>query len=109
MNVLLRKILINLSIIVFIAAFAISYLSGVPVLACFLRASISVLIVGFLGRFVLTNFLKDIAFALTEYEKNKKEEMKRQKEAEQEKNDSDETLYNNEEEMFEETYSEKNN
>ena len=107
MNALLRKILINLSMIVFIGAFAISYLSGVPVLSCFLRASISLLVVGFLGRFVLTNFLKDIAFSLTEYEKKKKEEQRRQKEAQQEKEESRETEYNNAgEQDFQETYSE---
>ena len=106
MNVLLRKILINLSMIVFTASFAISYFSGVPVLNCFLRASISLLVVGFLGRFVLTNFLKDIAFALTEYEKKKREELKRRKEAEEKK--SEETD-NEKETSFNEAYSENNN
>ncbi|MCD6460164.1 hypothetical protein J7L67_05810 [bacterium] len=113
MNVLLRKILINLSILVFAATFIISYLSGVPILGGFLRASVSLLIIGCLGRFVLMNFLKDIAFALMEYENKKKEEIRNQKMAAQESKEqnsnSQESFFDNENQTAaQENYSEQN-
>lgn len=77
MNVLLKKILVYLSIFVFFATFFISRHVGLPILHCFLRGSIAMVVVGGLGRFVLKNIFKDIALELAAYERKKEDDKRR--------------------------------
>ncbi|MDX9703465.1 MAG: hypothetical protein RBU23_10530 [Candidatus Auribacterota bacterium] len=96
MNILLKKILINFSIVVFIATFFISMNVGTPILECFLRASLALLVVALLGRFVLTSFFKDVALEIAKHERQKEQKKNNDNQAEdgsEEDYDADDDTY----------------
>ncbi len=89
MNILLKKILINLSILVFVATFFISLHVGTPLIECFLRGSISALVLAVIGRFVLVNFFKDLAIQIAKHDRQKEQKENQQKSQEESVDDYD--------------------
>jgi|GEM_PF-2138568 len=76
MNILLRKILLNISIFSFLLTCFVSYLAGAQLLDCLLRASVASLIMLIISGFVLKIVFRGIAAHIAQYEKAQKEKKK---------------------------------
>ncbi len=96
MNIILKKFLIKLSLLAFLVTFFMSFYVGTSLLHCFLRGSVSMVVIGMVGCFAMKGVFRDIALELAEYEAREKETDKKEK---QDSTDQDESQFHDDEDI----------